>query len=399
MHIAFYSDTFVPQINGVARVVKELADELSSRGHMVTVCAPAGPDNLVTKPRRIKRRMGTYPVIKFSSAHLPTYKEQRVVLPSVVKSLWWIKQSRPDVIHVHTPFGMGWEAAAVSKMTGIPLIGTLHTFYMDYLKHVHLGGRMIKPLTSRFEPTFFNRCLLITSPSDSLAKELKARGVYRPLVRLINPVKIDNFFVTKRLRHQARQELLGPGTTRQAVANLVYVGRVSYEKNLAALIDIVAPILRHDKKVRFFVVGGGPVLSSLEAKVNRLNLTGQIKFAGIQRGEQLKKYLAAGDIFITASLTENQPISIIEAMAAGLPVVAYGARGIPEVVKDRQTGLLAEPGSAEHFRTLLTNLILDSRQKQVLADNALIAARQYQRDRVTDHLLDLYQDLGSGKYV
>ncbi len=393
MHIALYTDTFMPQVNGVVGVVKNLAEEFSAQGHTVTVCAPTGPDKLVTMPKRLKREFGKYRLISYASTQLPSYKEQRVTLPSVLGSVWWVRQSRPDVIHAHTPFGMGWEGAAISKMFGIPMLGTLHTFHMEYAKHIGLDNKAIEPLLNKYEPTFYNRCLLVTSPSQALADELKAHGVYRPMVRVVNPVDIEKFGVEPTSKLQLKHELgLGAPT-------LLYLGRLSYEKNLTELVEIVEPVLRENPEASLALVGDGPSREDLEKQVAKLGLINQVKFFGIKKGEALKKIIAASDMFVTTSLTENQPLSIIEAMAAGLPVVAYAARGIPEIVAANSTGKLVKTGDQEGYRDALRELIKFEAVRDTLGRRAKQSVKQFSRPAVSAELLSLYHDMTSAKYI
>lgn len=384
MHVAFFTDTFAPQTNGVATVVANLSQELAQRGHKVTVAtvsAPTGSEEADTSALE-----DGYTVVRYPSAALPTYKEMRVALPTVLKSLLWARTARPDIIHVHTNFGIGWEGVALGKTLEIPLIGTHHTFLRDYAEHVKLdevpGADVI---AHRLVSTFFNRCEVVTAPSQAMLEDLRESGVTVPIELLRNPVDIQRFARAPALRDAGRRTLGVSGPT------VVYWGRVSFEKNLPVLLKAVAPVLQENKTAHLVIVGDGPKRLPLQTLAEAMDLDGQVVFTGRLAGDDLVAAAGAADVFASASLTENQPVSVIEANAAGLPTVVFGERGMPEIVHDDVDGRVIKTGDVEGFTSAVRTLLSDAKLRQRLGEAAKTNASRYATGSVVDDLLALYQ--------
>ncbi len=389
MHIALYSDTFEPQVNGVAVVVETIGKELVNQGHRVTICTVTSPGHPVAKLRRIKPE--PYRVIRYASASWPAYKEHRLTLPTVIGSAWWAEQDRPDVIHAHSPFAMGAEAAALAKVIRRPLVWTAHTFFVDYAKHLGLFSRLNNFLVEKYEPWLYNRGDLITVPSRALSEDLQRRKVRPPVVTLENPVDIQRFAASASLRDAGRHRYGLKSKT------IIYFGRLSYEKNIDALLDAVAPVLLRHKDWQMLIVGEGPVRSDLLKHVQALSIAGQLQFTGLLTGQALVEVTGAADVFVTASLTENQPISVIEAQAAGLPVVAYAARGIPEIVEHQKSGILVEPEEADQFAAAIEKVLADDAARQKMSAYSKHAMQRFDVTTVVTRLVKFYEQLSSKK--
>jgi 1,2-diacylglycerol 3-alpha-glucosyltransferase len=386
MHVALFSDTYEPQVNGVVTAVSTIARELVRQGHRVTVCTVTAPGYPVTRPGLLDRSQPLR-IIRYASASLPTYKEMRVTLPTLLGSSWWVTQDRPDVIHSHTIFGMGLEAIVVGKAYGIPVVGTLHTFHMEYAKHLKLNQPFLRPFLSRIEPTYYNRCTLVTSPSRSLATEIKSRNMRRRIVILRNPVEITPFVQAQKDRPVTRVRLGLNGST------MVYLGRLSFEKNLEVLLELAQPVLTRDQTRRLVIVGGGPIRELLEQKAQALGIADRVIFTGVLKGTELYQAVAAADLFVTASLTENQPVSIIEAMAAGLPVVGFDVRGVPELVQDGVTGRVVPEDQPSQFSEAIESIFSDALLHDRLAAGARQTAETFKSAQVVSELIKLYQEV------
>lgn len=389
MHIALYSDTFEPQVNGVAVVVENIGRELVRQGHRVTICTVSAPGHPVTMPKRIHPE--PYRVIRHASASWPKYKVHRVSLPTILGSTWWITQDRPDVIHGHTPLMLGLEAAGVSKVHKLPLVWTAHTFFIDYAKHLGLLKRGMVSFVEHIEPWLYNRGDIVTIPSKALADDLLRRKVHRPIVLLENPVEIERFSASASLREAGRHRF---GLTSKT---LLYFGRLSYEKNLDTVMDAVAPVLLRHKDWKLLIVGDGPNRTDLEQHTKKLAIDSQAVFTGMLKGQALVEAAGAADIFVTGSLTENQPISVIEAQAAGLPVVAYAARGIPEIVVDQKSGILLEPGHAEAFGLAVEKLLSDDASRKSMSAFSRDAMKRFEAAVVVKRLVTFYEELARNK--
>jgi len=383
MHVALFSDTFAPQVNGAANVVRNIARELVKSGHEVTVASVKAPGSLEVDQ---EARTDGYRVVRYASAELPSYKDARVAVPTVLKSVRWGIKSRPDIIHVHTNFGIGWEGVALSKVLGVPLIGTHHTFLDDYRAYGKMDARVFNPLVRRFVSSFFNRCQVVTSPSKALEKDLRKSGVTVPVIIVPNPVDTALFAEGRNMREQGREEL---GIKGRAI---IFFGRLGYEKSMDVLISAVVPLLNKRKDLTLIITGDGPDRIKLQRHVNELGLVRRIIFTGMLTGTTLARTVASADIFASASLSENQPISVIEANAAGLPAVVFDARGMPEIVSETN-GRVVPTGNTAAFTAALDSLLTDDALRQELSAGAQNASGAFNADSVVEGLLKQYQRL------
>lgn len=375
MKIAIFSDTFPPKVDGVSSVAFRLAETLFERGHRILVVT-------VSKHKRGGRKQAASP--KFEIIRLPSipalvYSGDRLTLP-IGQTIRRIKKFNPDIIHVHTPFSVGWEAIQCAKRLKIPLIGTHHTFYDHYVKHIKMNFRWMKKLSWKFVVSYYNRCDLVISPTKSLADTLKMHGLESPVEIIPNPIDTKLFqpATSRKSKEEAKKSLGIKGKS------LVYMGRVSYEKNIDQAIQAFALAAEKNPEIKFFIVGEGPERTKLEALARRLGIKEKVIFTGFLRGYKLTRALQASEMFVTASQSENMPISILEAMACGLPIIAVSALGIPEIVKNGVNGFLSVPGQPKE----MARNILELFEKNDLWEKFSLASRElsltYSREKIAE---------------
>ena len=313
MKIALFSDTYVPEINGVATHVFALKEALESLGHDVLVVTTNPKD------KKIDQESGVL--------HCPSIKLKRIYgyglsMPLNIKQYQIIKRFNPDVIHIHTEFGIGLFGVLVSKMLKRPVIYTLHTIYDDYMYYV-----MPKPLIKTGKRIFYNyirslykRATIITGPSPKSHEYLINAGLRRNIEIIPNPVDVDRFSI---------QNVSADDIARirkiYNIANNAFVGcivsRIGKEKSIDLLINYIEKYSKINKNFRFLIVGDGPAKKDLEEQVKNLKISDIVIFTGKIPNNKLLPYYAACDIFLTASLTDTNSISMLEAMSMGLPVI------------------------------------------------------------------------------
>ncbi|MFA6106324.1 MAG: glycosyltransferase [Patescibacteria group bacterium] len=388
MRIAIYSDTcFYPQVNGVANAVKESAFGLAKLGH--EVC-------LFTVSKAREETLREMVDNKFKICLLPSlpfwgYERERM---SLVPGLSFkkLKKFKPDVIHVHTPFSVGWEGAACAKFLKVPLVGTHHTFFDHYLEHVRLDYDWAKGFSWKLFVRFYNLCDLVLNPSRALNGEMISRGLKKPGQVLANPIDTEFYRpADTETKPGLKKELGFSGPL------AIYTGRISYEKNIAEVIKVFALAAKKFTDARLLIVGDGPEKENLEKFAHELGISDRVKFAGFLFGAELVKALQAADVFITASLSENQPVSVLEAMSCGLPVIASRAAGIPEIVKDGENGFLAAPGNTEEMAEKLIALLADPEIRKKFSQNSRSNALNFSREKIADELAGYYADLKEKK--
>ncbi|MGO8674215.1 MAG: glycosyltransferase [Capsulimonadaceae bacterium] len=373
MRIAVFSDTFPPQVNGVAHVVAQSAMRLAQRGHDVHV---------LTASQGSKRYLDTltqgwYVVHNVYSFPSGVYPDLRFTMPLATNKLK-LRGWRPDIVHTHTLFGVGLAAVRCAKRFEVPLIGTHHTFFDAYLKHVGMDSQITRSMSWKLTVAYYNKCDLVVCPSMSLAEELRENGLETPVRRLPNPIDTELFHPEPH-----------PDESRET--RLIYMGRLSYEKSLDQVLTAFKLVRREIPSATLTVIGDGPERQCLEEQAADLGISEFVRFTGLLRGQELAQTLRSGHLFITASKTENIPLSALEAMASGLPVAAVNSKGLPEIVHDGANGILVEPDQPEEMARRVVALLCDPETLHVRSRAARAYALDFAPDRVMDEWETTYR--------
>ncbi len=389
MRIAIFSDTFPPQINGVANAAYQSAKALTERGHQVAVFT-------VMKSRALARAVSAregFAVFTIPSFAVPAYPGERCGW-LIGTTLNRLRRFRPDVIHVHTPFAVGWEAILGGKLLGIPIVGTHHTFYDHYLKHVKADYRWTRKFSWRYTVGFYNRCDMVLGPSQSLADAMVRAGLKRPITTLQNFIDTDFFKPVSSAT--AKKEVKGGFGI--GGKSLVYMGRLSYEKNIDDVINAFVIAHKRERGLKLMVVGDGPEKDNLVKLATELGVKMSVIFTGFLEGEELVQALQANDIFLTASRSENMPLSLLEAMAVGLPFVMVKEKGLAEMMQDGVNGYFAETGDAGDMAEKALKILSQPKILKKFGDASRVLAMEYSKDKVTSKLERIYDGVIAEKY-
>ncbi|WIG57749.1 MAG: hypothetical protein OJF49_000494 [Ktedonobacterales bacterium] len=368
MRVMIFSDTYPPQVNGVATCVETLARSLARDGHTVMVCTAGGHRS---------RAGGDEPfaVVRLRAVPLPLYSDFTLASPVGITLMRLVARFRPDVIHCHTPFSIGWQGARAAKLHGIPLIGTHHTLFGEYVdaysRFGHQVNQRISALIRRYVATFYNQCDLISCASHYLVRDVIAGGLHRPAIIVPNPVDTGRFHPIARSKNRSKR----------SAVKMLYFGRLAAEKNLPHLLDLTEPVLRRNPNAVFNIAGDGPMMGHLKAQAQGMGLDGRIRFLGWMRGDALAKQVAGSDICVSASLTENQPMALLESLACGVPVVALAAAGVPEIIEDGYNGFLASPDDTTGvFARSLERLVREPKLRLEMSASAYESAQAYSHE-------------------
>jgi 1,2-diacylglycerol 3-alpha-glucosyltransferase len=386
MKIAIFTDTFYPQTNGVSHFVINSAESLSEKGHDVRVFA--------TMPSSHRKKFDSLGY-KFKLETVPSvsvgfiYPGERFIFP-LGWSFFRMRKFRPDVIHVHTPFSLGWEAVLASRVLKIPLIGEHHTFYDYYLKHIKMDFGWMKKVSWKITALYYNRCNTVISPTRSLAENLLDSGLKRPTKIIPNSIDIDFFHpVTQEDKNKIRKSY-GINDF-----SLVYVGRISYEKNLYKLIKGFALLVKSNeaKDIKLMLVGDGPERKKLTDFADKLGLNTNVIWTGTLRGEKWRESFSCNDIFVTASKSENMPLTVLEAMACGLPMVVSSENGLKEIVRDGFNGYLFNADDEEEMAEKIKLIMNDKSKQETYSKNSRELALDYSCEKVASMLEECYQEV------
>lgn len=374
MKIAIFTDTFLPQVNGVVTATLTLAKGLASRGHQVYIVCPR-------YPKQTPLNIPNLQIVRTSSIPATFYSGYRLGNPFDARVIAFIKKQKPDIIQFQTPLPLGSMAVSLAKLLHIPLIGTFHTLFTDpqYLKHAHLDNRPAEILAWLYARMFYDRCDLITAPTATITKELQKQRFTKPIIAISNGLDTSLFDGSNLQAAKQRYNPNGP--------LLLFVGRLAHEKNILYLLDCFALVVQAVPAVRLLVIGEGPQRKDVEEKIEDLNL----KESVILAGEMAHNALAAAsiynacDIFVTASTTETQSITILEAQLSGLPTVAIAAGGVQNVVHHNYDGLLVANDDQPSFVAAVVSLLRDEALRRRLGSNALLSAQKEDIRHIIPH--------------
>ena len=384
MKIAIFSDTFLPQANGAATTVYQSAKSLMDLGHEVAIFSAAK-----NSKKYIEQKYNNLKIFSLPSFPALVYPTQRLALPFLL-SFNQLKKFKPDIIHTHTPFAVGWEAIIEAKILKIPLVGTHHTFYDDYLKHVKLDYKWGKKFSWKYTVAYYNRCDLVLSPSQTLADALKKQGLKRPIAVLPNSLDTDFFYPSVNFKAKnALKKLYGIKNK-----SLIFQGRLSYEKSLDIVLKAFALMLKKDPGLQLMMVGDGPEKNNLEKLADKLKIKDHVIFTGyIPYGKKIVEIYQANDIYLPASKSENMPMSILEAMACGLPIIAVKERGLAELIKSGVNGFFVKTDNPKNMAEKTLDLLADSDSMEKISQSSRLLALGYSDKAINKLLEEFYLEL------
>ncbi|BBD61167.1 group 1 glycosyl transferase [Nostoc sp. HK-01] len=368
MRIALFTETFLPKVDGIVTRLRHTVDHLQRHGNQVLVIAPEGG---ITEHKGAK----VYGVTGFP---LPLYPELKMALPRPAIG-YALEEFQPDLIHVVNPAVLGLSGIFYSKLLKLPLVASYHTHLPQYLQHYGLG--MLEGLLWELLKGAHNQALLNLCTSTAMMEELSSHGIER--VDLWQR-GVDTELFHPDLASWEMRSLLSQNHPESPL--LLYVGRLSAEKE----IERIKPILEAIPQARLALVGDGPHRQALEKYFAGTNTN----FVGYLIGRELGSAFASADAFIFPSRTETLGLVLLEAMAAGCPVVAARSGGIPDIVTDGVNGYLFDPKADIQDAISATIRLLENQQERdIIRQNARKEAEKWGWAAATIQLQDYYQKI------
>ena len=338
LSIALVTETWPPEVNGVALTVARLARGLLARGHRLQLL----------RPRRdaadVPREVGMEEHL-FRGVPIPRYAELRMGLPARrrLTQLW--RTARPDVVHIATEGPLGWSALRAARALGIPVTSEFRTNFHLYSGHYGIG--LLQPLVTRYLRGFHNAAGVTMVPTEGMRTDLQALGFERLRVvgRGVDTERFDP-------RHRCAELRAGWGAVDDAPV-LLCVGRLAAEKNLEVLLDAWQGVKARAPAARLVLVGDGPLREELGRRGP------DVIFAGQRTGEDLARHYASADLFVFPSLSETWGNVVTEAMASGLPVIAWNRAAAAELVRSGENGARIECGDVAGFQAAVLRAVED----------------------------------------
>ena len=375
MHIAVVTETYWPEINGVAMTLHRLVTGLAALGHKIQLICPHLADRSVDD---LQENIQYHLVRGFP---MPGYRDVTVGFPSRkhLKNLW--RYNRPDVIYVATEGPLGLSAAKEANRQGIPVTSGFHTNFHSYSRHYRLGK--LENLVAKYLVSMHNRTLTTIVPTVEQKAMIETMGIKHVSVMGRG---VDTALFSPEQRSGELRKQWGISGTEPV---MLYVGRIAEEKNLGLTIDAYHQMHELNNKLKFVLVGDGPMMKKLQKDYPDFIFTGR------KTGQELAVHYASGDIFLFTSLTETFGNVILEAMASGLGIVAFDYAAAHLHIDPEENGLLAPTTGADSFIDQSKRLVENEILLKKIRLNAAKYAQQYSWSAIVaqfENILTTYLD-------
>ena len=384
MRIGIFTDTYPPFINGVSTSIKMLENALRKKGHKVYIVTVNNED-LSYKFEDNGR------IIRIPGIPTGIY-DYRLTTFYPIRAVNKIKKWNLDVIHTHTEFGIGTFARVIGKQFEIPVVHTYHTMYEDYVHYITKGyfntpsKKIVEYLTRFYCDKTIEELIVPTKKTYDLFKD---KYKYDRNVHIIpTGIEIERFYKEKNALCKINSLKTKLGIKMDDIVS-IFVGRVSKEKSIDFLINNQAAIIKKNKKCKLLIVGDGPDLEKYKKLAVKHKIENNVIFTGKVAWEDIPLYYNISDIFVTASHTETQGLTVIEAMAASLPVVALDDESFRNTVINELTGYLFK-NKKEYINSIL-NLINNPKLIEKMGKQGRINSETYSSKYFAERVLDVYR--------
>jgi 1,2-diacylglycerol 3-alpha-glucosyltransferase len=383
MRIAFFSDNAYPEMSGIVDSILTVSEELIRRGHEVTWVGPryASRDYSLVGRQAPEEEEIIHGIRMIRLPSLPIPKsptgQSRLAFPTGA-GIRALKAFKPDVIHTHSPYGIGIEALRAAKHFRVPLIGTNHTPIEEYFP---VG----KSLARRFDAWYYNHCVFVTTPYAELIEHMRRAGFRSPARELPNPAPLSLFrppHTGEREEMRQKLSLTGP------VA--LYCGNFFTGKKIDVVIRAIQKLVTEFPTLTLLLVGRGEEEQRLQTLVSEIGLGKRVRYAGFVRPEELLPYYLAADLFVIMSIVDTQSLTLMQAFASGLPAVGARARGLPDFLPSTASTTV-EPGDVDGCANAMREILTQDSLRAQMGRNSVEYVQQFSPSVVAARWEELYK--------
>ena len=378
MRVLMLSDVYFPRVNGVSTSIETFRRALTAQGVEVRLVVPQYADEASTPE-----------IVRVAGRPVPGDPEDRLVAWGAMHRAVRAAAEGCDLIHIQTPFVAHYAGLKVARQLGLPVLATYHTLFEEYVQHYApwLPAGWLKARARAWSRRQCNALDALVVPSSAMRQRLEDYGVSSAMHVLPTGIPLAQFAAGNGPAFRSRY---GIAATRPLA---LFVGRVAHEKNIGFLLEALVHTRRLRPDVLLLIAGEGPALADLKTRVAQLGLADAVQFIGyLDRQQALPDCYAAADVFVFASRTETQGLVLLEAMAAGLPVVALSEMGTTDILAPGR-GAISPPADAPAFGQALGHFFNQPSLRQTLARQAPIYAGEWSDGAMAARLAQLYQAL------
>lgn len=384
MRIGIFTDTYPPFINGVSTSIKMLENALRKKGHKVFIVT-VNPEEMSYKFDDNGR------IIRIPGIPTGIY-DYRLTTFYPIKAVNKIKEWNLDVIHTHTEFGIGTFARVIGKQLDIPVVHTYHTMYEDYVHYITKGyfdkssKKVVEYLTKFYCDKTIEELIVPTKKTYDLFKE---KYKYDRNVHIIpTGIEIERFYKEK-IKEEKVNGIKDKLDIKKDDIVILFVGRIASEKSVDFLIDNHKELVKKNRNCKLLIVGDGPDLENYKNLAKKNKIENNVIFTGKVPWDEVPNYYNLADIFTTASHTETQGLTVIEAMAANLPVVALDDESFRNTVIEELTGYLFK--NKKEYINQMIKLIDDKNLRKNMGNQGRINSETYSSKYFAERVLSVYK--------
>ena len=379
MKILITTDAYYPMTNGVVISTDTLYNQLKLRGHDVRILTLSN----------VGKGYISGDVYYLSSGSVNVYPQAKIIKPVRSKTISEIIKWEPDIIHSQTEFSTMVMAKYIKRKLKIPQVHTYHTMYEDYLKYFLKGRVLKKNAMARITRILLNSFDIVIAPTEKVKRLLESYKVATDIIEVI-PTGIDIGKFQKTVSSEEIDTILLQYGMNSKENILVYIGRIGEEKNIEELIYLFNKAQTDIPDMKFLIVGGGPYTNTLKAVVAELNLQDKIKFTGMIDSGIIYKYYKVGTVFVTASKSESQGLTYLEALASGCPVLCRWDSCVDGLIMEGNTGFTYNDG--DEFMEDLKKLLYNKELRDTIKQNSITIANKYSKENFGLKVIDVYME-------
>ncbi len=382
MNIGLFTDTFMPQINGVGSSVTTLAKELRAKGHKVYIFAPWAPNTIQNEDEKHVIRMPSMPFVFL--------KGFRVGLCYSPQTINKIRKLNLDIIHTQTEFPVGTFGRILAKGQSTPVIHTYHTMYEEYVHYIANGKILTRKDAKKFSALCCNSADAVIAPTEKVKHTLENYNVTKPIHIIPTGINIEKFrktnFTDDFVKNLRKENGIGENNP-----TILVLGRIAKEKSMDVVLKAMPALFEKMPEARLVVVGDGPYKEILEDLAKEIGISDRTIFTGAKPWTEIGKYYQLGDVFVTASISETQGLTFAEAMAAGIPIIAKKDESIEGVIEDGRTGVIFEKD--EDLSDKIYALLSDKQKMVDIANESLNYVESLSSKTFGDKVEALYNEV------